>query len=117
MRQQVQTQQIAGFAGGESTRKDAIGELEAIIAEWLPPTVRVSTLARSYPDVLSMIVAMRHSPERLCERIEDMLFQRAGKRPFSFEALTELSSIRQYARTQISGFRSSVWDDLVGADL
>lgn len=101
-----------GTLGGQNGTSNARTRLLHAVCEWLPPQVSATALLHSHPELLEELVKLQQSPQGVCNRIEGLMFGRAGLRPLSLEALNELASIRNYVQSQIQGYRASVWDEL-----
>lgn len=81
----------------------------------LPPDLPLTVMKARHADLLDRIAAVWHDGRSLRRMFDDLMFADGrSRRDLSFEAIVELTELKEYAMRVVHGERASVWDEVLG---
>lgn len=81
----------------------------------LPPHLATRRLEAGHPRVLERLAAVWRDPRALRETFDELMFESGPSRQcLDFEAVVELTELKDYVIRNLYGHRASVWDEALG---
>jgi hypothetical protein len=81
----------------------------------LSPRLKTQVLQRQYAPVLERLAAVWQDPRSLRNLFDDLIFEGAsGRTGLTFEAIVELTELKEFVMRVRFGERASVWDEALG---
>jgi hypothetical protein len=98
----------------ESNDERRFGATQRLLDD-LPPELPTHELRSRHGALLDRIAATWHDGRALRRLFDDLMFDDGrSRRDLSFEAIVELTELKEYAMRVVHGERPSVWDEALG---